>query len=214
MKGVFEERPQLRRSVTWDVNIVLEFFKNKAPAQRLSLKELTLKTVILLSLVLGQRNQGLHMMDVRNMDIKFGSLKIRWGDVMKGTTSKFHQEEVHIKAYKDKRLCPVWYTRKYLERTNDVRKKYNMFLITQKPFRPAAKGTIAKWIRMALQEAGINMSIFTPHSTRAAATSAMEKAKIPISTIMATAGWGSSRTFAKYYKKTIVSKQLTVASYM
>ena len=45
------------------------------------------------------------------------------------------------------------------------------------------------------------MSVFTPYSTRAAATSTAARASVPIQTILKTAGWSRESTFAKYYKK-------------
>jgi len=214
MKGVFEERPQLQKNVTWNVKKVLDYLKTRSPARRLSVMELTMKTVILILLVIGQRNQSVHLVDVRNVDIKYDRITLRWGDKLKVTRPGFHQGEVIMKAYKDKRICPVWYMKEYLKRTNKYRTKNNLFLITQKPYGPATQSTIARWVRRVLVEAGINMSIFTPHSVRSAATSAMKKARVPLSTILATAGWSSEKTFAKYYNKDIIQKEVSVKQYL
>jgi integrase len=211
MKGIFQERPQLQRKLTWDVSVVLQYFKSKYPARKLTIMQLTVKLIILLALVMGQRQQGLHLIDVRNLDLKYDKVMIRYGDIMKSTKINFHQEEIVVKAYpKDKRLCPVWYLKHYLERTNTYRESRKLFLITQKPFGPASKETIARWLRMGLSEAGIDMNIFTPHSTRSASTSAMRKANVPLSTILKTAGWSSEKTFAKYYHKKIVTEGVTL----
>ncbi|GFN77514.1 recombinase cre [Plakobranchus ocellatus] len=48
---------------------------------------------------------------------------------------------------------------------------------------------------------GIDVKIFTAHSTRAASTSGALKAGVPLTTIMSAAGWSQSSTFAKFYKK-------------
>ena len=48
-------------------------------------------------------------------------------------------------------------------------------------------------------DAGIDMSLFSPHSTRAAATSAAERMNVSISTILRTAGWTGDSTFRKFY---------------
>ena len=56
---------------------------------------------------------------------------------------------------------------------------------------------------MGLKLAGIDTSTFSAHSTSAALTSAARAQKLSITTIMASAGWSSENTLAKYYNKTI-----------
>ena len=122
---------------------------------------LTIKTALLLLLTMGQRQQGLHLIDVRNLEIKYDRIIIRFGDPLKTTNPNFHQGEIPILAYpKDKRICPVWYLKKYLEITNTYRNHNRLFLINIKPFTPASKSTISKWITKALEFAGIDMNIF------------------------------------------------------
>jgi hypothetical protein len=57
-----------------------------------------------------------------------------------------------------------------------------------------------------LQQAKLDISIFKAHSTRAAATSAANLNQVPIDIIMASAGWSSENTFAKFYKKPIIDQ--------
>ena len=65
VKGVFEQRPALPHYAdTWDVNTVLNTLKLYSPLEKLSLKELTLKTAMLLSLVTGQRGHAIHASQV------------------------------------------------------------------------------------------------------------------------------------------------------
>ncbi|XP_013395831.1 uncharacterized protein LOC106171928 [Lingula anatina] len=54
--------------------------------------------------------------------------------------------------------------------------------------------------------AGIDMEKFTPHSTRSAASSQAKLAKVPLDTILKTAGWSKDCTFAKYYDKEITQQ--------
>lgn len=65
VKGVFQLKPSLPRyQGTWDVSIVLDYLETLYPHQNLSLKELTLKLVMLTALVTGQRGQSIHLMDL------------------------------------------------------------------------------------------------------------------------------------------------------
>ena len=211
MRGVYQKRPQLQKTMTWDTVQVLEFWKNVSPAKKITMMELTIKTALLLVLAMCQRQQALHLMDVRNIDIKYDRLKVRFGDPLKMTCPNFHQKEITILSYPpDKRLCPVNYYKRYLKRTNKYRNHNNVFLITQRPYTVASKTTISGWVRKALSMAGIDMKMFTPHSTRAASSSKMSKTSVSLSTIVNTAGWKRSNTFAKFYKKKITSTEVSV----
>ena len=50
-----------------------------------------------------------------------------------------------------------------------------------------------------MTSAGVDTTIFTPHSTRAAATSKAKTASVPIQEILKTAGWSSLRCFDRFY---------------
>ena len=57
---------------------------------------------------------------------------------------------------------------------------------------------------MVMIAAGIDTKLFKPHSTRAAATSRVKAACVPIHEILNTAaGWSSSRCFDRFYDKPI-----------
>ncbi|XP_046569923.1 uncharacterized protein LOC124278248 [Haliotis rubra] len=68
LKGVFEMKPSLpRHGLIWDVDIVLNHHHFESPAVKLGLKELTLKTVMLLALLTGQRCQTFHSLEINSM---------------------------------------------------------------------------------------------------------------------------------------------------
>ena len=68
LKGVFNLRaPVPRYKEVWDVSIVLRFLKTLSPVSSLSLKNLSHKLVMLLSLVTAQRGQTLHLVDINLM---------------------------------------------------------------------------------------------------------------------------------------------------
>ena len=54
----------------------------------------------------------------------------------------------------------------------DVKK---LFISFHKRHKAVSKDTISRWLKCVLEEAGIDMSIFKPHSTRAAI---LEKLKV------------------------------------
>ena len=57
-----------------------------------------------------------------------------------------------------------------------------------------------------MESAGIDISMFTPHSTRMAATSKAKAASILIQEILRTAGWSSSGTFDGFYDKPLMEE--------
>ena len=52
-----------------------------------------------------------------------------------------------------------------------------------------------------MAEAGVDVTTFKPHSTRAAAVSKAKNASVPLKEILDTAGWSSEITFDRFYNK-------------
>ena len=50
-----------------------------------------------------------------------------------------------------------------------------------------------------MKDAGIDTTIFKPHSTKGASTSAAKAFNVPVQVIMNTAEWRSVSTFDKFY---------------
>ena len=75
MKGVFETRPSLPRyRDIWDVSLVLDYLQTLFPLKQLNLRDITLKTVMLVTLLSGQRCQTVYALTVsgmRNSDDSF-----------------------------------------------------------------------------------------------------------------------------------------------
>ena len=74
-----------------------------------------------------------------------------------------------------------------------------------KPFKPVSHDIISQWVKTVLQKSGIDVHFLKPHSTRAAATSKAFLKPIPLDHTSAIAGWSSSVTFAKLYKKPVIN---------
>jgi len=206
MRGVFNLRPALpKNTVTWDVEKVLKFLEAWGPAKFLSLRQLTLKVTMLLLLLSGQRGQTVWLIDIRNLSISNNVLKCRIGDLLKTTTPKNHQSELVFSGYPpNRRLCIVTYIKAYLDRTAPLRKGNTKLLISFKaPHNCVSRDTIRRWAKTIMTLAGIDLNIFTPHSTRAASTSKVA-GKIPLNTLLKTAGWRRKSTFAVFYQKPIL----------
>ena len=147
-----------------------------------------MKVAILIVLTTGQRCQTLVAMNLRNMDVNRGNhVEIRIGELLKQSKPQHHLEELYIEAFKNNpSICVVNALNAlncYNKKTSRLRKDSNLFIITQKPYSPASKRTITAWMKLGLKLKGIDMTLFTPHNTRSASTSAVVN-KVPINTII------------------------------
>ena len=64
-------------------------------------------------------------------------------------------------------------------------------------------------VKSMLETAGIDISIYKSHNTRAAASTAMKENLFPVEDILRTAGRSNVQTFAKFYDKPINSARTT-----
>ena len=159
---------------------------------------------MLLWILSGQRGQSVRLIDIRNVEINKNFVKIRYGDILKTTRPGFQQNEIKLKAYApDRRICITTVLSECIAQRNRRCSQdcTQLFITTQKPYRAAAASTIARWVKDVMREAGLDIKKFTPHSIRAASTSAAMRNGIPIDSILATAGWTKESTFRKYYNK-------------
>lgn len=208
MKGIYQTRPPLPRySKTWDVNLVLQYIGSMDASQDLSLRDLTFKLVMLVALTTAQRSQSIHLLDITGMVKEETSYTFLLDSNIKqskpgGTSSEL---VVKLSAYPhDKKLCVVNTCSVYLDRTNPLRgNETRLFITHQKPHKRAGRDTIRRWIRRVMTKAGIDISIYKPHSVRSAASSKAKANNASLQEIMKTAGWSSSATFARFYDKEI-----------
>ena len=133
-------------------------------------------------------------------------IKIRIGELLKQTKVGQHLTELYIEEYKqDKAICVVEAFHAYVEKTKMLRGDYSqLFIGLQKPHTPVTKSTLARWIKAVLVSSGIDMSMYTPHSTRSASTS-VAALKIPIDSVLKTAGWKKDCVFRKFYQREVTN---------
>ena len=94
----------------------------------------------------------------------------------------------------------------YIKRTAPLRKETKQLLICHaEPHVPASRDTISRWIKQTMKDAGIDTTVFKPHGTRGASTSAAKALNASVQVIMNTAGWRSGSTFAKFYDRPVLT---------
>ena len=207
MRASFNVRPALpRNNVTWDVDIVLAFLKTLGPVEALSLLALSQKLNMLLMLLAGQRGQSVHLLDIVNMTLTHDCVSFRVAELTKSSRPQFHPQELSFKRFDaEPNLCIVRTLQQYLQLTNPLRgDERQLFITTTPPHRGVSRDTIRRWTKSIMAAAGIDLTIFSAHSTRSAATT-KAATKVPLATILATAGWSRASTFQQFYEKPLAN---------
>ena len=209
MRGVFIKRPSLPKYVvTWDVTKILSYLKGQALISALSLLALSRKLAMLLLLLSGQRGQAIHSIDMRNVRVEPDKVLIRFGGLQKQSRPGYQVPELNLPAYPQTRaLCIREVYLAYIIRTKPLRRSSALFLTTQKPHGPASRDTLSRWVKQTLSLSGVDMAIFSSHSTRGASTSAAAASKVPLATIIKTAGWSQENTFRQFYHRPVTRDQ-------
>lgn len=132
-------------------------------------------------------------------------MKITIGDLLKTSNPKRHLGELNLSSYSiDADLCVVITMKHYLERTEPLRASVTtLFITSQRPHKSVSRDTIGRWLKTVLQNSGIDVKMFKPHSTRSASASTACALRIPVDTIIRTVGWTKDSVFRKYYNKPV-----------
>ena len=179
LKAVNQIKPVTPRYVeTWDPDSVLNLFLSWAPAKKLSLEILTMKTVVLLLLVSGKRPQIIRNLDIGNMKVTDNhyTFYLNQSDLKEGRLN-YKPEPLRFHKYPaNKKLCIFNYLTEYLSRTNGIRKEEkSLFITLTAPHGRPSQCTVSRWIKTVLKEAGIDTALFSAGSTRSASTSKAER---------------------------------------
>jgi len=221
IEGMNNKRPPVRKIMPeWDLGTVLKHLNGSPyePLQSADIRDLTVKTVFLVTIASGRRCSEIHALTSGDHVVfsKRGvTLHVSADFLAKNETSSFSMSPLFIpyldpsskKDRKERLSCPVRALRWYLDRTQTARtisKSTKLFITCRKPFRSAAKATIAGWIVSAIAGAGeVDKLKPTAHSTRATASSWAFSHGLSISEITNTISWRSETTFVTTYLRDV-----------
>ena len=105
-------------------------------------------------------------------------------------------------------VCPVYWLRTYLAHADPLRhqvKRSRLFIGLKKPHASVGRSTLSRWIKSCPQKSGVDVALYSAHSTRGARTSAAVAAGIPIDSVLKKANWASVTTFNRFYNKPLTS---------
>ena len=129
---------------------------------------------------------------------------------LKQTKPRKHLAPIDLLAFPAEGLCVVKTLEEYLKKTLKHRDKHSQLLLSYiQPFKPVSKDTIARWVKVILKSAGIDVKKYSAHSSSAASTLSSKAKGLSMQKIMAAAGWSNTGTFATYYEKPLIFKART-----
>ena len=222
----------------WDLNIVLQSLLRAPyePISNCSLKNLTLKTVFLLSLASAKRVSELHGLSYLvkwSTDKSSATLTLTHDFIAKTQTPgdpSTAYDPVVIPALAssvgqddlETLLCPLRALDWYLRKTSPSRPHCSKLFVSTsstRNHRPISKNTISHWIRSVIKTAyssvpqeDLQLWKVSAHEVRALATSLLFKHNHSIKQVMAAASWRSNSTFASFYLRDLNHQYLDVSS--
>lgn len=212
MKGIFRLKPSRPKyAQTWDVSIVLNYLQN---IDDTNLENLTYKTVLLLALSTAHRAQTLSKIKISNIRHVNDGLEIKIPELIKTSGPGRYQPILQLPFFVNKpTLCVASTVLSYIDKTKNIRKDIDQLIISiKRPIPAVSSQTLSRWVKKCLHNSGIDVSIFSSHSTRHAATSTAFLKGIDLNTIRRTAGWSeSSQMFANIYNRPIVQNNFNFA---
>lgn len=207
LKGIYLRNPPTPKyQSTWDVSMVTSYLSSQGPLKDLSLKQLTLKTAMLCSLVCAQREQTLCLLDL--------NYTVDLPEAIKFVISECHKTsrpgktlEVFLPTLPDNvNLCPKSTADEYLKHTEPLREMNGgytskVFVSYVKPHKQITTSTLAQWIKKVLKLSGVDTTVFKAHSVRGAATSALYSRGANVHDILQITNWFNEKTFQKFYNR-------------
>jgi hypothetical protein len=172
--------------------------------ESLTLKLLTLKVTALIALAAAPRAQTLVAMNVNYMQVKDKQVVFLFPLLLKTTKNSRQSFSLILEHFCDESLCVMHTLLFYLSVTKSLRKS-DQVLISYVTYNAVTTSTVARWLKIVLNLAGIDTSVFKAHSFRSASASAASAMGCSIRNIMCTADWKSDKTFNKFYHRYIVS---------
>ena len=169
---------------------------------------LSIKTVALLTLLLGQRVSTVQKFKIFELQKTPEMVIFTITDLLKHSRPNYRSPPIVFHAYlHDCNVCPVAVIGSYLSARALLKthNKSDQFILCYRNLHgPATTNTITRWVKTALENSGIDQT-FSAHSCRAASTSKAMSAGVSLENILNAAQWSKESAFYNFYKKDIVT---------
>lgn len=104
------------------------------------------------------------------------------------------------------RACPVATLESYLNVSDQLRTEGHsqlLFIGLRHPHHSIEPSSVSRWLNSTLEEAGIDTSVYSAHSTRGASASKAAGSGVSVESILKTGSWNSESTFTNFYRREI-----------
>ncbi|KZS18325.1 Uncharacterized protein APZ42_015524 [Daphnia magna] len=199
--------PKPKYNSIWDPELVVRFVSVLGENSRLSIKNLTLKTVTLIALASLLRVSEMAAISTDSLVFSDSSVKFSLFKPRKAQHNGALQV-LFISLLQEKLCYPVCALESYIERTGNSRAvsaPSHVFIALISPFREVSSNTISSWIKCFIGSAGVDTSVFSAHSTRGAAVSKAATSGLSIDAILRAGCWAAESTFSRFYRRESVS---------
>ena len=193
-----------------------EYVDNKPVGQHphvyalLSIHVLTYKLVILMALSSASRASTVHHLGVSYILRTEGKFVFIFHKLHKSWKYGKAPPSLEFCEYiEDRDLCVVTTLNEYIKHTYQrctEKRRSQLLLSFIQPYVEVSSSAVSRWIKETLKLAGIDVSIFKGHSTRAASSSKTSKAGLSRADILARGSWSSSSTWQRFYNKQIMKE--------
>jgi integrase len=203
-RGAFNSRPPKPRAPIWNADVVLSLFLSWGDNSTLPLKRLFLKSLRLLALVSACRISELASLSRLVVKESFG-WEFRFTKWKKNSSQKRPSVSLKVASFEDSRLCPLACLELYLlKSTVSAGNLDSLFITLCPPYKRPRPNTLAKHLKVILEQAGFPSGSFSAHSFRAASASKAASWGVPIDIILSQATWARFATFQKFYSKKVM----------
>ena len=111
---------------------------------------------------------------------------------LKQSRTGYHNPQRKLVPFEDSSLCVVTTCKEYLNRIKSLRgNQSKLFISYVKLFKEVSRDTLTCWVRQVVAKAGLDVSKFFPHGTKAVSVSAANRASVNFDDILKIAGWSS-----------------------
>ena len=166
VKGAYNTRPPAPPYVViWDTDVLLQYL-DSLENTCLDFKLLSCKTAILLTIILsGQRVSTIHAFRLSQLQLTTDMAIFNLGTTLlkHSRPGRSNPPIVFPRYPHGRRLCPLQTIRDYVTKRTLLAPQIAEFLIThRKPYHPASKDTLARWVKDMLHFSEIDTALLLP----------------------------------------------------
>ena len=191
--------PSIKEGEVWDKEMILNYLRSQPNNEDLSLGYLGKKAATLILLCTARRFKdvvNLNLSSCTRNNFQYTFVLTRPSKTY--TQSTYEMQRVTIKRFKDKKVCPYNAISHYINKTKNVRRTQFLF-VTSNNFKSVAPATLSRWVKNILQDAGVDTTVYKPHTTRHASASSFAYSTNNLAQTLKLGCWKTTSSFYKHY---------------